>query len=421
MGFIRAFTGAIGGTFADQWKDFISPPPTLTDHVLVAAGVKSGQNAGRGANVKGSDNIITNGSLILVPEGFGMLTIEGGQITGFVSEAGGYQFQSNNPNSKSLFAGDGIIGSLVKQSWERFKFGGQPGADQRVMYVNMKEVAGLKYGTQNPIRYKDANYNNTMLAVTSFGNYSIRVVDPIAFYRNLVPADIAMGSSGRVFNLNDTAVAETLFAGFIGSLAVALSAYTKGGKSIDDVQGGTVEFAQELNKAVEETYQWQSNYGMQIAAVQPRGLDWDDPSIDLIQKFNLGTLMQGNVGNAAAQMMIAQGLQSAGENHGAAGMMGVGFAGGMAGGMMGAMQQQNVPNPAFNQQQQQFQQPMQPQQQMQQPMQMQPEAQPVQPAPVAAPAEDPMAAMGKLKSMLDAGFITQEEFDVKRQEILSRL
>ena len=89
MGFIKAFAGAIGGTFADQWKDFIVPPANLAPTAAIFPGVPQGQNAGRGSNTKGSENIITNGSRLIVPEGYGLMTFQDGAITGFIAEPGG--------------------------------------------------------------------------------------------------------------------------------------------------------------------------------------------------------------------------------------------------------------------------------------------------------------------------------------------
>lgn len=381
MGLIKAFSGAIGGTFADQWIDYVCPPATLTDHVLVAPGVSVKQNNGRGSNTKGSTNIISNGSRILVPEGCSCIILNNGQITDLVTEPGGFVYNTNDPNAQSIFAGDGFS-SMIKQSWDRFKCGGQPAANAQVLYINCKEIAGIPYGTQNPIRYKDSNYNNLMLSVTSFGTYSIKVVDPIALVRNLLPPDIMMGN--REFDLEDSQAAETLFSGFIGSLATALSSFTKGGKSIDDIQGGTVEFAKSVNAATEENYKWLTNYGLRVESVQPRGLDWDDKSAELVDKFNLGMMMQGNVGNAFAQATMAEGIKAAGENGGGAGLVGVG----MGAGMMGSMMQQ----------------------------------QPVAAATPATPAaDDPMQKLTKLKSMFEAGLINEDEYASKKNEILSQM
>ncbi|HBU11936.1 MAG TPA: virion core protein (lumpy skin disease virus), partial [Clostridiales bacterium] len=378
-----------GGTFADQWKDFISPPPQMTDHVLLAAGMQQQQNAGRGSNTKGSTNIISNGSLILVPEGVGLLLVSEGKITGLVTEPGGYEFQSDNLQSSSVFAGNGFWNSLVKQSWERFKFGGMPGASQLALYVNLKEIAGLRYGTSNPIRYKDANYGGAMLAVTSFGNFSIKVVDPIALYKNLIPVNAAMGGETVTLDDNGSAasqsVFDTLFSGFVGALSTTLSAFTKGGKSIDTIQEGAIDFALLLDEVVEEKFQWKTNYGLEVVAVQPRGLDWDAPSTELVNKYTTGMMMQGNVGNAYAQTAVADGIKAAGENPTGGGGAAIGMMG-MGAGMVGGIMQQ-----------------------------------PVAPGAPAAPADDPLASLQKLKGLLDSGVITQQDYDQKKAEILSRL
>ena len=110
MGFIKAFAGSLGGSLGDQWLDFLMPPEGLPPTAAVFPAVAKGQNAGRGSNTKGSENIITNGSKIVVPEGYGLLTFQEGQLTGFVAEAGGYEFRPDDPQSQSLFAGDGIVG-----------------------------------------------------------------------------------------------------------------------------------------------------------------------------------------------------------------------------------------------------------------------------------------------------------------------
>ncbi|MBR0134492.1 SPFH domain-containing protein [Candidatus Saccharibacteria bacterium] len=370
MGFIRAFTGALGGSFANQWLEYMAPPEDMRDHVLLARAVAV--KGGRSENNDGEENpnVISNGSKFLVPEGTCLITVENGAITGVIAEAGGYTYTSeNNPEAKSMFAGDGFFASTFGQSWDQFKFGGQPGNQQFAFYVNLKDIAGLRYGTQNPIRYKDANYANTMLAVTSNGTYTIKVVDPILLFKNLIPVDIVSGQGRGKFELggegDEGGVEDSLFAGFVGSLASALSAFTKGGKSIDDIQGGTTEFAKNMNEAVEANYQWATKYGLEIVNVQPMGLDWDEPSVELINKFNTGNLMQGGVGAAYAQTQIAEGFNAAGNNGG--GMTGMAMGVGMMGGM-GAVTQPMGTNPVTAQ-----------------------NAQPAAPAAPAAPAPAPEA------------------------------
>lgn len=353
MGFLKAFGGAISGSFANQWLEYMAPPANMTDHVLLAKAVTVKSNGSENNDNEENANVISNGSKFLVPDNTCLILVKNGGIEAVISEPGGYTYTTENtPEAKSMFSGDGFFASTFGQSFQQFKYGGQPGNQQFAFYVNLKDIAGLRYGTQNSIRYKDANYANTMLAVTSNGTYTIKVVDPILLFKNLVPVDITSGQGRGVFELGegDGGVEDSLFAGFVGSLAAALSAFTKGGKSIDDIQGGTTEFAKSVNEAVEANYQWATKYGLQIVNVQPMGLDWDEASVDLINKFNTGNLMQGGVGAAYAQTQIAEGVNAAGNNAGTTGMMGMGMGVGMMGGMQGMTQPMGV-NPVVAQQQ----------------------------------------------------------------------
>ena len=159
MGFIQAFVGSISASFADQWKDFLAPMPNITPTTAIFPAVAQGTNNGRGQNTKGSENIITNGSKIVVPEGTALITIQDGAITGCIAEPGGYTYSSDDPNSRSLFAGNGIIASTLSQSWERVKFGGVPGSQQLAFYVNLKEIPNNRFGTQSEIYWDDMYLN----------------------------------------------------------------------------------------------------------------------------------------------------------------------------------------------------------------------------------------------------------------------
>ncbi len=348
MAFLKAFGGALSGSFANQWLEYMAPPSTMTDHTLIAKAVPVKKDGSENNDGEENENVISNGSKFMVPEGTCLITVENGAIVSVVAEPGGYEYHTDNiPEAKSLFAGDGFFASTFGQSFKQFKFGGQPGNQQQAYYVNLKDIMGLSYGTQNPIRYKDANYANTMLAVTSHGHYTIKVVDPILMFKNLIPVDVTSGQGRSQFDLGeeDGGVESKLFSDFIGSLAAALSAFTKGGKSVDDIQGGIGNFAANVNEAVEQNYQWGTKYGIAVVSVSPRSLDWDEQSIALINKFNTGNLMQGGVGNAYAQTQIAEGLNAAGNNAGTGGVAGMGFGMGMMGNAMGGMMNNGGTNP----------------------------------------------------------------------------
>ena len=91
MGLIKAGIGAIGGVLADQWKEFFSCD-SLDSETLV---VKGRKNVGsRSSNTKGHDNVISNGSGIVVNEGQCMIIVDNGKIVEFCAEAGEFTYDS---------------------------------------------------------------------------------------------------------------------------------------------------------------------------------------------------------------------------------------------------------------------------------------------------------------------------------------
>lgn len=413
MGLIKAFAGAIGGTFADQWIDFIQPAKAPVTAGLVPA-VKVGQNAGRGSNTKGSDNIITNGSKILVPDGFALVLMQDGGVTGLVTEVGGYVFNSNDPNAKSIFAGEGIVESLVKQSWNRFKYGGRPGSMQMAFYVNLREIPNNKFGTQSEIYWMDA-YLNAQVAALARGTYTLKIKDPIAFL-NYVPTELLINGGGFFdFGDMDNESTDQLFNEFVASLAPAFSQYANDparGNSIMKLQSDQMGLAKCLSDVVERDYAWLTDRGISIERVAITSLEYDADTKALLSDVKKADALSGARGNSFMQQSMARGIQAAGENGGGSGIAMMGMGAGMMN-QMGAgmyqqpMQQQMYQNSAqaqmFNQMQGQ---PMQSQQ-------PQPQAQAVQ--------EDPMTRLQKVKSMLDAGLISQEEFDEQKARILGAI
>jgi membrane protease subunit (stomatin/prohibitin family) len=329
-------------------------------------GGAAGTNAGRGSNTSGSSNIITNGSKIIVPEGYGLLLFQDGAITAFVAEPGGYEWRSDDLNSQSIFAGDGLVSTFIKQSWERFKFGGQPGSQQAAYFVSLKELPDNRFGTQSEI-YWDDGFLNTQVGAVTRGSYTLKIVDPILFVKNFVPASYLQ--PGQVFDFTDldNAAASQLFNEVVGSLAPAFSLYTNDpgkGNRITKLQQDSLGFAQSLSAAVEQGYQWKSDRGLAIVKTAIVSIEYDANTRELLKTVQRADALSGSRGNSNLQASVAQGIQSAGENGGAAGLVGVGMASGMFG--VGGMQQ-----------------------------------------PVAPAADDPVAKLKKAKEMLDLGLITQ--------------
>jgi membrane protease subunit (stomatin/prohibitin family) len=384
MGLFQAVSGSIGGVLADQWKDFYTVPDGLPATAALFAAVPHGSNAGRGANTKASSNIITNGSKIIVPPGYGLLLFQDGAITGFVAEPGAYEWRSGDPNSRSMFAGDGIVDSLIKQSWERFKFGGQPGSQQAAFFVTLKELPDNRFGTQSEIYWDDAFLRTQVGAVTR-GTYTLKIVDPILFVKNFVPATYLQ--PGQVFDFTDmdNAAADQLFNEVVGSLAPAFSLYTNDpakGNRISKLQQDSLGFAKSLSDAVENGYQWKSDRGLVIAKTAIVSIEYDANTRELLKTVQRADALSGARGNSNLQASVAAGFQAAGENAGPGGIMGIGMATGMVGGMGGLQQ-------------------------------------PVAPAaPPAPPADDPIAKLKKAKDMLDLGLITQADYDAAKAKAL---
>ena len=380
MGFIKAFAGAIGGTFADEWKDYYVPLAGVPGTAAIFRAVPKGTDNGRGSNTKGSENVITNGSRIVVPEGTALVTVEDGKVTNFISEAGGYIFHSDNINSQSFLAGDGLL-STLKETWERFKFGGTPGAQQTAFYVNLKEIPNNKFGTQSEIYWDDAYLNAQVGAVTR-GTYTLKITDPILFITNFVPT-MYLQPNAPVFDFADmdNDAGEQLFNEVVGSLSGAFSNYTNDpskGNRITKIQGDQVGFAQSLSQAVEDSYRWNSERGLQIIKVAIAAIEYDEDTKKLLSDVKKADALSGARGNSFMQQSVARGFQAAGENSGGAnGMAFMGLGMNAVGGAMGMMQQ-----------------------------------------PQQAQAEDPMAKLAKMKQMLDAGLITQADYDAAKAKIL---
>lgn len=384
MGFIKAFSGAIGGTFADQWKDFYVPMQGVPGTAAIIPAVPQGTNAGRGVNTKGSENIISNGSKIVVPEGTALITLQDGAITGIITEPGGFIFTSEDPNSKSIFSGDGIISSTIGQSWERFKFGGQPSAQQSAFYVNLREIPNNRFGTQSEIYWDDAYLNAQVGAITR-GTYTLKITDPLLFIKNFVPMNYLQ--QGEIFDFADmdNDAGAQLFNEVVSSLSAAFSNYTNDsakGNRMSKIQGDQIGFAKSLSQAVEEGYQWKTDRGLEIVKVAIQAIEYDEDTKKLLSDVKKADALSGARGNSFMQQSVARGFQAAGENpNGGAGAMAfMGMGMNAVGGAMGGLQQ------PVNQQQ--------------------------------SSQEDPYEKLAKYKKMLDEGLITQEDYDEQKKRLL---
>ena len=411
MGFIQAIKGAVGGTLADQWQDFYGPMTGVSPTGAIFPGTPMGTNRGRGENYKGNANVISNGSKIIVPEGTALITVQEGAVTGIITEPGGYIYNNQDINSKSIFAGDGFIDSLVKSSWEKFKFGGIPAANQLVFYVNLKEIPNNKFGTQSEIYWDDAFFGTQVGALTR-GTYSLRIIDPILFVKNFVPVKY-LTTGGDIFDFQDmdNDASEQLFNEVVSSLSAAFSLYTNDpgkGNRISRIQSDQIGFAQSLSSAVEEGYQWKSTRGLEIVKTAIVSIEYDEDTKQLMKDVKAADALAGSRGDSFMKQSVARGIQAAGENGGGDGIAFMGMGMNAAMNTMNAMGQSNNPNsyqPNFSQNQQAM---------NQQPMNQQP----VNNQQAEQPPVDPTTKLIEMKKLLDAGVITEEEFKKIRFDLL---
>ncbi len=390
MGFVKAFTGALGGSFADQWKDFYMVPEGIPATAAIFAAKPKGSNNGRGENTKGNDNIITSGSKIIVPEGTALITMEDGAITGIVAEPGGFIYQSDDANAQSIFTTKDPVGSLIRSTWEKIQFGGQAGAQQLAFYVNLKEIPNNRFGTQSEIYWDDAFFGTQVGAVTR-GTYTLKIVDPLLFVKNFVPQKFLI-QNAPVFDFGDldNDAAEQLFNEVVGSLSAAFSNYTNDpskGNRMSRIQGDQMGFAKSLTEAVEEGYQWKTERGLTIVKTAILAMEYDEDTKEMMKDVKRADALFGARGNSFMQQSVARGMQAAGENGGGANMAFMGMGMGAAGNVMGATQQ--PVNQGMNNQQQ------------------------------AAPQEaDPTEKLIQMKKLLDAGVIDADEFNKIKSELL---
>ena len=338
MGIIKAVAGAVGGGLADSWLEVIEPD-NMTDTTVAVPGVQVSNK--RSSNKRGTNGVISNGSVIHVYPNQMMLLIDGGRIIDYSAEEGYYQvYLSSAP---SMFNGE--LKASVKETFSRIKFGGQPSASQQVVYINLQEIKGIKFGTRNPLQYFDNMYN-AELFLRCHGMYSIKITDPLKFFAEAIPR-----SGGRV-DIND--INEQYLSEFMTALQAAINQMSVDGVRISTLPSKGMELAKYMSNVLDS--EWNESRGMEICSVGISSISYDDESKELINMRNKGAMLSDpGVREGYVQGSIARGMEAAGSNKAGAAQafmgMGVGMQG--AGGFMNTASQTNMAQMAAQQQAQQ--------------------------------------------------------------------
>ena len=330
MGLIKAALAAGSSTLADQWLEYVYCE-RMDDNVLMRRGTpKTG-----GSNTKGSENIITNGSKIVVGEDQFLIVVADGKIVDFTAEAGQYIFDKGT--EPSLFYGGfgkGLLDSF-KKFGERFTTGGMPAHDQRVYFVNTRLIKGNKFGTSTPIPFRDSEFGMTV-DIRCYGEYVMKVTDPLAFYHSY-------GGNVEEDYVIDDSFRDTFLADFLQALQPALAKVAMQKVAYDMLPGAVTEVSAAVKECLQDTW---GSQGINVERVSIASATPTEESAQAIKAaqgdrlYAMNPAMQGARANAAASEAIKT---AAGNEAGAmTGFMGVGMlnqGGAMFGANMSAQSQ----------------------------------------------------------------------------------
>jgi len=344
MGLLKAAMGAAGGVLADQWLEFFVCE-SLDANVLATKGQK--RTSKRSSNTSGENNIISNGSGIVVNKGQAAIIVDNGRIAEFCAEEGHYTYDhSSEPSIFHGGLGQGLTGS-IKSMAERFKYGGSPGKDQRVYYFNTKEILGNKYGTPNPIPYLivDPNINLKLtISLRANGEYSYRMINPALFYANVC------GNVDEQYTRDK--IDSQLKSEIITVLGPSLGKLGKGadGKGLEyhEISFHTDKLAEILNEAL--SAKWRDGRGLEIVnfGITCTASPEDDNRIKQLQTAAVmrdPTMAAASLVGAQSDAMRTAAGNSAGAMTGFLGMGMAAQAGGMNPQALFQMGQQQQPPP----------------------------------------------------------------------------
>jgi len=346
MGLIKAAFGSVGGVLADQWKEYFYCD-ALPANVLAVKGQK--RVSGRSSNTKGSENIISNGSVIAVADGQCMLIVEQGKIVDLCAEPGEYTYDTST--EPSIFSGklSENIGEVFKNIGKRFTFGGEAPKDQRIYYFNTKELLGNKYGTPSPVPFRVVDERAGIdidISIRCFGEYSYRISNPMLFYTHVC------SNVEQAFTRD--AIEGQLKTELLTALQPAFAKISAMGIRYSALPGHTLELAQALNEVL--SAKWRDLRGLEIVSFGVSSVKANEEDEQMIKEMQRNAAFMDPT-RAAAHLVGAQAaaMQSAASNQGAGpamAFMGMNMAG-QAGGMnaqnlyqMGAQQQYQQPAPA---------------------------------------------------------------------------
>jgi membrane protease subunit (stomatin/prohibitin family) len=305
MGILKAGIGAASSVLADSWRDYFYCDALPTDTLAIKASKRTGKGS---SNTKGNDNIISNGSIIAVADGQCMLIVDQGKVTEICAEPG--EFVYDVSTEPSLFYGD--LSSNIKETFKkigkRVGFGGDAGNDQRVYFINTKDIIGNKYGTANPVPFRVVDRNiglDVDISIRCHGEYSYKIIDPILFYTNLCG-----NFTGEYKREN---IESQLKSELLTALQPAFAKISEAGVRYSALPGHTTEIADALNEVLSS--KWCDTYGIKISTFGINSVNASEEDEKMIKELQKNAVYSNP--NMAAGALVgaqAQAMQDAAKN-----------------------------------------------------------------------------------------------------------
>ncbi|MEG2123115.1 MAG: SPFH domain-containing protein [Clostridium sp.] len=332
MGIIRAAAEAVGKSLADQWLEVVEAED-MGDQTVFVKGTK----VRTGQNKKGLSDVISNGSIVHVYPNQFMMLVDGGKVVDYTAEEGYYKVDDSS--MPSLF--NGTFGDALKETFSRIKFGGETSQKQEVFFINLQEIKGIRFGTQNAVNYFD-NFYNSELFLRAHGTYSIKITDPLKFYAEVIPKNET--------HVDIDIINEQYLSEFLAALQAAINQMSADGTRISFVSSKSVELGKYMANVLDSD--WKQARGMEVQAVGIASLTYDEESQKLINMRNQGAMLSDpTVREGYVQGAMARGMEAAGSNAAGsvAGFMGMGMGMNAGGGFVGAASGANMQQMQMNQ------------------------------------------------------------------------
>lgn len=356
---------ALKSTLQDQWKDIVTVGK-FSEHMVVAPGIHQNQNSGFGANGKGSKHVLSNGSLIRVPENTAACIMSQLALEQVLTEAGEFVYQNGEA---SLFSG-ASLGQVVDSAVKRFAFGGQAEVEKYVLFVSLREIQGIPFSTKGTVVYHDAFYQAD-LGMMAEGTISLRITNPELFIKTCLPPNV------KFYSFSDEKNNRQILSEFMQSFLKALGEMSQS-HPLSQLASHSAQLVQVMRESLEGVGNWEERFGFKLINIGLDQIAFSPETQALIQQYNqskLGVQAYEGVSRGTASIAAQQKMADGAREHG------LGDGAGMLVGMNLVQETVRSSGDQLNFEQQ-------------------------------------VEALKTLKSLLDDGILTEEEFSQKKKEIM---